>query len=429
MVHPSTLETSDRARNFHSRGRDLAAIARRRGPPRATPLILFRARRWGALGPAVSLFHVFIERPRSTAPGAVTALAQAIAERYGIPAGELATRMSAGRFRVKGNVDRATADSYVADLARLGAVCTVVAADAAPPPSTTTPAVSLPRVERAPAPAPPPRATPTSSWPPPDVDVEQELGALSGSFPLTLSTLDGATEDEARSSRKIQLPASFAPPVALPASFAPPPEPVADTPSGAVDVAMSDDSKPVEVFDPFAPPEAQANAPELLLADDHKPRRQQHSDPPPPHPTAAAAPVAPVAVVAAATQTLAPRHDAPVAARSGGGWKSMLRDDATRLVAGAVLAVAIGAIPALLVGGARERAAFAALDGELDKRQSEIRTPDAYDGLDRVRATFVERKRAERQSIAITSLMIWAALSGGFTWLWFRKIDWDRVLA
>jgi hypothetical protein len=80
------------------------------------------------------LFHVFIERARSTAPGAAAELARAIAARYGIPAAELEKRFAMGRFRVKGNVDRATADSYLADLASLGAVCTIVAANAAAPP-------------------------------------------------------------------------------------------------------------------------------------------------------------------------------------------------------------------------------------------------------------------------------------------------------
>ena len=52
---------------------------------------------------------------------------------------------------------------------------------------------------------------------------------------------------------------------------------------------------------------------------------------------------------------------------------------------------------------------------------------DEWDGLERVRASFVERKRDERQTIAITSVLMWAALSGGLAFVWFRKIDWDRV--
>jgi hypothetical protein len=290
--------------------------------------------------------------------------------------------------------------------------------------------------------APPPRTTPSASWPPADVEIPQELGALSGEFPLTLSTLDGATEDEARASRKVKLPASFAPPeadvaaaasrkVPLPASFGPEPEAADDD----GDIDMSEDDAAVDVFDPFAPPEAQANAPELLLAVERAPRKTKtvSAAPPPADPRPSSDPTHATSASHAIHATLATPAAEPGPPRAwratGGGWKGLLRDDATRLIAGAVLAVAIGAVPALLIGSARERSAFAQLDGELDKRQSEIRTRDAYDGLDRVRATFIERKRAERQSIAITSLMIWAVVGGGFTWLWFRKLDWDRLLA
>ncbi|MBE7450641.1 MAG: hypothetical protein HS111_17590 [Kofleriaceae bacterium] len=35
-------------------------------------------------------------------------------------------------------------------------------------------------------------------------------------------------------------------------------------------------------------------------------------------------------------------------------------------------------------------------------------TRDDWDALDRARASFVERKRAERIGIALTSLLIWA---------------------
>ncbi len=387
----------------------------------------------------MSLFNVFIERPRSTAVGAVAALARAIGERYGIPIADLEARLAAGRFRVKGNVDRATADSYAHDLARLGAICTIVSVDAAP--ATSVPAVTLPRVERTPVPAPAPASTRPSqpSWPPPDLDVAQELGALSGEHPLTLSTLDGATEDEARASRKLKLPATFAPPesaatasrkVPLPASFGPPPD--ADDDDSA-DVNLDDSSPAVEVFDPFAPPEAQADAPELMLATDTKPRTSKPISTTPP-PVATVAPLPPpIASTQGHTMHEAPasphppRTAAPSSSSSGPGWKGALRDDGVRLIVGVVLAVALGALPALLIGASRERAAFAEIDGQLDKRQSEIRTVEAWEGLDRVRVTFRERKEAERQTIAITSLLIWAAIGGGFAWLWFRVIDWRRV--
>ncbi|HVV88566.1 MAG TPA: hypothetical protein VHE35_36230, partial [Kofleriaceae bacterium] len=110
---------------------------------------------------AERLFNVVIEHPRAPGPEAVATLAQAIAARYGIPAADLERRIARGRFRVKSKVDRSTADTYAADLTRLGAVCVVLPVEE----STTQsmPAVSgpidvqgmaLPESHRDPAPRP-----------------------------------------------------------------------------------------------------------------------------------------------------------------------------------------------------------------------------------------------------------------------------------
>ena len=67
------------------------------------------------------MFHVYVEGVTGTAPDAVRALSDAMAERYGLPAGELYARLAKGRFRVKANVDLATADTYARDLEAIGA--------------------------------------------------------------------------------------------------------------------------------------------------------------------------------------------------------------------------------------------------------------------------------------------------------------------
>jgi hypothetical protein len=69
--------------------------------------------------------HVFVEGAADSSPEGLTRLATAIASHYGLPAPELLLRLQAGRFRVKGNIDRATAATYVRDLERLGARCTI----------------------------------------------------------------------------------------------------------------------------------------------------------------------------------------------------------------------------------------------------------------------------------------------------------------
>ena len=120
----------------------------------------------------------------------------------------------------------------------------------------------------------------------------------------------------------------------------------------------------------------------------------------------------------------APR--APAAPR--GSALGFLRDEGARFVVGVVLVTLLGAIPALLIGSARVRSAFARLDNDLEQRQEKARkNRDDWEQLDRVRASFLARKRDERQTIAITSVLMWAAASGGLAFVWFRKIDWDRV--
>lgn len=376
------------------------------------------------------LFHVFIERARSTAPGAAAELARAIAARYGIPAAELEKRFAMGRFRVKGNVDRATADSYAADLASLGAVCTITAAAAvaAPAPAAAPPPVmTLPAQHRVPAP-PPPRV------------IEDSLGALSGEQPLTLSTLDGASEDEARSSRKISVAPREAAhaasrDAALPASFGPPSEP-SDPGRDPGRASSRKIAAPIDFvdsasFDPFAPPELQSESAELTLAVERKPRV---SSAPPAEPEVAptAAPRAGKAATLAPEPRASRSASVPVMATAvrapapSSSARTGLADAGTRFVVGVALAVALGAAPALLIASAREHSAFTKLDAELEKVQAEADTPDEWVRLDRTRASVQSRKHDERQSIVITALLMWAVISGGLAWVWFRAIDWER---
>lgn len=396
-----------------ARARDLAGDAN----PGRQALQYNRGPAEGAATVTNARYNVFIDGARQ-GPAGNAALARAIAARYGIPAADLEQRFAAGRFRVKGNVDRATADSYVADLSSLGAVCSVEPSAGAAP--TVAAAVTLPGGQRVPAPARP--AAPASA------SAGDDFAALSGESPLTLSTLDGASEDEARSSRKIPVAASFGPPaddsgrgssrkIPLAASFGPPaaaPAEAAMPASFGPPMDVVDDDAPVEVFDPFAPPEMQAEAQELDLAVERKPRASKA----PPAEVAAPAPVV----------APAPAPAAPAAARPRGNPLGFLRDDLVRFIAGVVLAVLLAAIPALLIGTARQRSAVNRINAALEQKQNAANTRPEWDGLDRIRASALSEQRDERQSIIVTTLLMWAALAGGLSWLWFRKIDWDRVL-
>ena len=73
----------------------------------------------------MAAYHVFVEGAVDSSPPGIDRLAAAIAEHYGLPVAELRVRLAKGRFRVKGNCDRETADAYVRELTTLGARCAI----------------------------------------------------------------------------------------------------------------------------------------------------------------------------------------------------------------------------------------------------------------------------------------------------------------
>ncbi len=409
-----------------------------------------------------ALFHVFIERPRSTAVGAGAQLARTIAARYGLAAVDLEARIAAGRFRVKGNVDRATADAFAADLIQLGAECTILSAEApaaeavkATPVTLDQPRVVPPKPSApvaAPRPAPPPSrpaaaaVTAAPAFHPGDDD-DGGLGALSGA--MTLSMLDGGDDLSVDRSGERSTGAM------LPASFGPPPEASHDLRTGsdrdsappsrgsAREIPLAASSGPSAPagpafgggpVDPFAPPDAGVES-ELRLEVDTPRKAKGGAMAPAPAP--APPPVSepgPASRQGGARGT-ANDHGAATSAAAAAprptpspGLVDLARDPRARFVAGVVLAAIIGFIPAALIASVRERSAFADLDSELDRRQNQFTDRAEWDALDTLRASFVERKQAERQSVALTSLVLWAAISGGFAWFWFRKLDWDRLV-
>ncbi|HEX3481495.1 MAG TPA: hypothetical protein VHT91_41060 [Kofleriaceae bacterium] len=90
-----------------------------------------------------------------------------------------------------------------------------------------------------------------------------------------------------------------------------------------------------------------------------------------------------------------------------------------RLVAGVALALALGFVPAHLVAGMRERSAFAAIDAKVAAVQSTADTPDSYAALDGFRAEQLDAKYSARRSIAVTSLLVWAAVGAALAYGWF----------
>src|SRR5580692_8796939 len=88
--------------------------------------------------PVVETFHVYVVGAEDRSNAGLAAVAEAIAEHYGLPADDLLGRLSRGRFRVKTGVDRATADQYQRDLDKLGARVSIEPASPMDRPSGTS---------------------------------------------------------------------------------------------------------------------------------------------------------------------------------------------------------------------------------------------------------------------------------------------------
>ena len=313
---------------------------------------------------------------------ALPALARAMAAQYGMPVDDLLARLQHGRVRVRTTPDLAFAETTRRELEAIGARCVVTDSDGTvvgKPPDTgavtaiaSRAAVVMPSGLAA--------ASRTSS---------QDLGAIS-SGAMSLSALDGSDGESKAAGAN---------------AFAPP-------------------ARPAATADAFAPPDEQGDI-DMALDLVEAPRRTLP-------PVAVARTQTPVAV--ARTQTPIPLPSASssgvaiVSARRG-GLRAWLAEPTNRFVLGVVLCLGLSFVPAHLIGRVRERPALATIDAALDERQAQVLTTDDWRGLDRTRATFLSRKEETRRDLALTSMAIWFALAGGLGYVWFRKLDWDRLTA
>ena len=385
------------------------------------------------------MFHVFVEGAADESPDGTARLAEAIANHYGLPAEQLKQRLDAGRFRVKGNVDRATADTYVRDLERLGARCTIEDAETSPSRATplpfpavrpATPPAGLP-VARGPLgdqppsrpsappsalanmapsrPSTPPSALanmPRAATPPPvqgayasglsagfGETAQAELGALGDAdATFSLASVDGGTSDDAAIEKSPE------------PMFAPPP---------AKGAAPEKKPRPKdEPVDMFAPPDAEDAAALVEIADDDKEFARKK----------VSTPSTNVPVVRASSPVIATAPITTVKSKLG-----PLADERVRMIAGALLAVLLGFLPAHLYARSREKSAYAAIDQKLQSAQIAADTPDAWSALDSTRANALERKEDERRSIALIALVIWGLVGGGIAYGWFRRVPWDDL--
>ena len=390
------------------------------------------------------MFHVFVEGAADESPDATARLAEAIANHYGLPADQLKQRLDAGRFRVKGNVDRATADSYVRDLARLGARCSLEEAETSTSRATplpfpavrpATPPAGLPlargplgdqppsRPSAPPSalanqppsrPSAPPSALanmPRAPTPPPvqgayasglsaafgGETARAELGALErADATFSLSSVDGETSDDTAIEKSPE------------PMFAPPP-PSSTTKAAPAEKKARPKDEPVDMF---APPDAEDAAALVEIADDDKDFARKR----------VSTPSMNVPVVRASSPVIATAPITTVKSRLG-----PLADERVRMIAGALFAVLLGFLPAHFYARSREKAAYAAIDQKLQSAQIAADTPDAWAMLDKTRSNALERKEDERRNIAMIALAIWALVGGGIAYGWFRRVPWDDL--
>ena len=375
----------------------------------------------------MAAFHVFIDGAVDSSAAGVERLAQAIAGHYGLPITDLQARIASGRFRVKGNCDRATADRYVNDLSRLGAVCSIEEATPAnhsktplPFPAVTAPTKPPLAAQLAPKPAARPVASPSVSPSGANYqsglsaafatsDAEAHLGALE-SEAFTLAALDGGDD----------VPAPPAP------SFAPP-----EPHSVAVAAAAESKAPPREQpIDMFAPPDEAEHSLSVDLAPEEAERAARKRQSAPPENAVETPPVKeytrpslppPEAARYSRPSLVAP--NAPVAARAS----HPLANENLRFVLGVVVAILIGFLPAHIVASVRLKSEFAAVNARVETTQKQATTAEAYAALDSFRAEQLARKYDERQTIAMMALVIWGLAGGGVAYVWFRRIPWPAA--
>lgn len=375
----------------------------------------------------MALFHVFVDGAADASPAGKDKLAAAVAAHYGLPIADLQARIASGRFRVKGNCDRATADSYIRDLTALGARCSLEEASPSNAAKTPLPFPAVPGPSGQPSARPSQSALPPRQTTPPATartatpakgfqsglaaafSGEQQvdnLGALDDGALLKLSSVDG-TEEAPHAD-----------------AFAPPP-PAAAAPAAKPDGKPQPKAKE-EPLDMFAPPDAEDASFQVDLAPDEVARAAKKKASIPP----ATEPVEPAP--AATARASRPSLQIPTDRASRPSLQTMgpaatgLRDPKTRFVVGILIAIVLGFIPAHFIAHLQEHSAYTSIDANVNAVQRDAVTPDDYAALDGFRANQLARKHDERRNIALLAMLIWAAGGAGIAYVWFRRIPWDR---
>jgi hypothetical protein len=77
-------------------------------------------------------------------------------------------------------------------------------------------------------------------------------------------------------------------------------------------------------------------------------------------------------------------------------------------------------VPAHLVANMREKSAFAQIDNQVAAAHASADSQELYAALDGAREKLLDDKQSARTMIALTSMLIWAVISAGVAFAFFR---------
>lgn len=398
----------------------------------------------------MQLLNVYVEGARDPSVEGRRRVATQIAARYGLPAAELEKRLTQGRFRVKANVDEATANAFAADLESLGARCSVVAAGrymTAPQPAPESTLTGLPTLADEPGPRVPPAPPPVLARPGAAPEAGPSLSRTS-TLPLSgLATRRPPTvqpptavsrpthpsllvEDEAPGA-PLGLAATLASHALESGSFSlttlderggraeePNPRPPLEAkvpgtptllglqgpPRAAAAPAIPVPAAPPTAAPTFAPPPGAFAPPEELhlLTLEAPPAVRGHLAPEP-----GSTPYAPA--VAAPYQVEPSRRASETSVRGR-----------VAFAAGVLLSVGLGFAPAHLLAAGKEAAAYERIDNRLRAAQSDITTIEEWKQLDDIRTARMRDKKGAQQEIALLAMLLWVGVSAAASLAWLR---------
>ncbi len=374
---------------------------------------------------------MFLDGAIDNTSDGIEEIVSAIANRYGLSGADLKSRLFQGKVRVKANVDRATAEQFAKDLAALGAITSVApapapnAAAAAGPSSRPSSSVMTSGLSAASSTA-KSAAKPTGSGFQSGLsaafaaktDDAVSFGALGGDEAmLSLSALDGRLDGRGPSPSSARNAEKLGPPpsddMLTLQDVAPPPSVRTSGALAAATSSASGSSANLPSASRFAPP-SEASEVEVTLADDFVPRMARG-------PSLAEKSLA----TATAAAALVTEAAVPPPSRSLREHFARWR---VRFAAGVLVAIIVGLVPAMIVGAMRESSAFSEIDRNVSRLHAQAETYEAWESLDPMRASQLERKRSARRNAAALALVVWSLAGAGVAYVWFRRVPWHRLV-